>query len=128
MGRNTIGREVKVVRTVSVQLTIWNTFKKWCLKNHRSMSGVIETLMLRVMDEDRDILSLTNEADEMRSKIQLSKYRIEREKSEMETFETDLSLLEGRISVVLIEQKDKVKTAVEKFKDYKEEEKNNAEI
>ena len=128
MGRNTIGREVKVVRTVSVQLTIWNTFKKWCLKNHRSMSGVIETLMLRVMDEDRDILSLTNEADEMRSKIQLSKYRIEREKSEMETFETDLSLLEDRISVVMIEQKDKVKTGLEKFKDYKEEEENNAEI
>ena len=126
MGRKIIGREVKVVRTVSVQLTIWNTFKKWCVKNHRSMSGVIETLMLRVMDEDRDILSLTNEADEIRSKIQLSKYRIEREKSEMETFETDLSLLEDRISVVQIEQKDKVKTAMEKFKEYKEEQ--DAEI
>ena len=126
MGRKRKGEEVKVVRTISTQLTIWNTFKKWCMKNHKSMSEVIESLMLRVMDEDRDMLSLTNEADELRSKIQLSKYRIQREKSEMETHETDLNLLEDRISVVMIEQKDRVKTALEKFKELKDE--NNAEI
>ena len=121
MGRRKKGEEVKVVRTISVQLTIWNTFKKWCSKNHKSMSEVIESLMLRVMDEDRDMLSLTNEADELRSKIQLSKYRIQREKTEMETHETDLTLLEDRISVVQIEQSEKVKTALERFKELKEE-------
>jgi hypothetical protein len=126
MGRNLKGQEVKVVRTISTQLTIWNTFKKWCTKNHKSMSEVIESLMLRIMDEDRDILSLTNEADELRSKIQLSNYRIQREKSEMETHETDLNLLEDRISVVMIEEKDRVKTALEKFKELKDE--NNAKI
>lgn len=126
MGRRKKGEEVKVVRTISVQLTIWNTFKKWCKKNHKSMSEVVESLMLRIMDEDRDLLSLTNEADELRSKIQLSKYRIQRETSEMETHETDLNLLEDRIAVVQIEQTKKVKTALEKFKEIKEE--HNAEI
>ena len=125
MGRRRKGEEVKVVRTISVQLTIWNTFKKWCKKNHKSMSEVIESLMLRVMDEDRDLLSLTNEADELRSKIQLSSYRIQREKSEMETHETDLNLLEDRIAVVQIEHKQKVKTALDRFKELKED---NAKI
>ena len=125
MGRKRKGEEVKVVRTISVQLTIWNTFKKWCKKNHKSMSEVIESLMLRVMDEDRDLLSLTNEADELRSKIQLSSYRIQREKSEMDTHETDLNLLEDRIAVVQIEHKQKVKTALDRFKELKED---NAKI
>ena len=126
MGRRKKGEEVKVVRTISVQLTIWNTFKKWCKKNHKSMSEVVESLMLRIMDEDRDLLSLTNEADELRSKIQLSNYRIQREKSEMETHETDLNLLEDRIAVVQIEHKQKVKTALDRFKELKEE--SNAKI
>ena len=124
MGRRKKGEEVKVVRTISVQLTIWNTFKKWCKKNHKSMSEVVESLMLRIMDEDRDLLSLTNEADDVRSKIQLSRYKIDRERTELDTLETELNLLEDRITVVQIEEKQDVKTALDKFKEIKEEHKN----
>lgn len=125
MGRKRIGEEVKVIRTISIQLTIWNTFKKWCSKNNRSMSDVIETLILRVMDEDRDLLSLTTEADEVRSKIQLSRYKMDREKVELDTLETELNLLEDRISVVQLEEKQQVKSVIDKFKEIKEE---NAKI
>jgi hypothetical protein len=126
MGRRTVGSEVKVIRSMSVQLTIWNTFKTWCKTNHKSMSEILELLMLKVMDEDRDLLSLTTEADEVRSKIQLAKYKIEREKNELESFETELNLLEDRITVVQLEEKEEVKSVIEKFKEIKEE--HNAKI
>jgi hypothetical protein len=126
MGRRIAGSEVKVIRSMSVQLTIWNTFKIWCKTNHKSMSEILELLMLKVMDEDRDLLSLTTEADEVRSKIQLSKYKIEREKNELESFETELNLLEDRITVVQLEEKEEVKSVIEKFKEIKEE--HNAKI
>ena len=96
------------------------SWKKWCNKNHKSMSEVIESLMLRIMDEDRDLLSLTNEADDVRSKIQLSRYKIDRERTELDTLETELNLLEDRITVVQIEEKQDVKTALDRFKELKE--------
>ncbi len=121
MGRKTLGSEVKVIRSISVQLTIWNTFKSWCKHNHKSMSEILELLMLKVMDEDRDLLSLTTEADEIRSKIQLAKYRIERDKNDLESYETELNLLEDRITVVQLEEKEEVKSVIEKFREIKEE-------
>tara|TARA_R100001086_G_scaffold125176_1_gene64696 strand:- start:1713 stop:1979 length:267 start_codon:yes stop_codon:yes gene_type:complete len=85
------------------------------------MSDMIEFLIVKVMDEDRDLLSLTTEADDVRSRIQLSKYRIQKERTECESLETELRLLEDRMAVVQIEEKQAVKSVIEKFRELKNE-------
>ena len=121
MGRKTKGQENRIIRTVSVEPTLWKTFKLWCKHNHKSMSDMIEFLIVKVMDEDRDLLSLTTEADDVRSRIQLSKYRIQKERTECESLETELRLLEDRMAVVQIEEKQAVKSVIEKFRELKNE-------
>lgn len=121
MGRKTKGEENRIIRTISVQPTLWKTFKLWCKQHRKSMSDMIEMLLVKVMDEDRDLLSLTTEADDVRSRIQLSKYRMQRERTDCESLETELRLLEDRMAVVTIEEKQAVKSVIEKFRELKNE-------
>ena len=64
--------EVRIPRTITVSPSFWERFKIWC--RGRSMSEMLEISALRLMDEKNDVLSLSQQIEEINQVISEKKY------------------------------------------------------
>ena len=87
--------EVRIPRTISVSPSFWKRFKAWC--RGRSMSEMLEMSALRLMDEKNDILSLTQQQEELRQQISDKKYDYKKLQVDLENDEHSMALLQERI-------------------------------
>ena len=87
--------EVRIPRTISVSPSFWKRFKAWC--RGRSMSEMLEMSALRLMDEKNDILSLTQQEEELRQEISNKKYDYKKLQVDLENDEHSMALLQERI-------------------------------
>ena len=99
MGRKRINNnELRIPRTITVSPTLWERFKAWC--RGRSMSEMLEMAALRMMDEKNDVLSLTQQIEEINSEISESKYDFKKLQVEIENKEHNRALLMDRLSEI----------------------------
>ena len=99
MGRKRINNnELRIPRTITVSPTFWERFKAWC--RGRSMSEMLEMAALRMMDEKNDVLSLTQQIEEINSEISESKYDFKKLQVEIENKEHNRALLMDRLSEI----------------------------
>ncbi len=89
-------REIRIHRTISVSPSFWVRYKAWC--RGKSMSELLEMAALRMMDEKNDVLSLTQQAEELRGKISTKKYDLKKTAIEIENEEHNLNVIEDRIA------------------------------
>ena len=96
MGRRKLtDSERKFQRSFTVTPRVWDNWRIYC--GNRSMSDMLETAMLRLMDEDGDILSLKTQCVELQTNIAAKKHRMGKDNIEMETMQSKLQHLETRI-------------------------------
>ena len=104
MGRKRINNiELRIPRTITVSPTFWERFKAWC--RGRSMSEMLEMAALRMMDEKNDVLSLTQQIEEINSEISESKYDFKKLQVEIENKEHNRALLMDRLSEIRTSEK-----------------------
>ena len=104
MGRKRINNnELRLPRTITVSPTFWERFKAWC--GGRSMSEMLEMAALRMMDEKNDVLSLTQQIEEINSEISESKYDFKKLQVEIENKEHNRALLMDRLSEIRTSEK-----------------------
>ena len=97
--------EIRIHRTISVSPSFWERYKAWC--RGKSMSEMLEMAALRLMDEKNDIMSLTQQAEELRELISTKKYELKKIQIELENEEHNLSVLEERIAEIRVSDKAK---------------------
>ena len=90
--------EVRIVRGISVSPQLWERFKGWC--RGRSMSEMIEMSILRLMDEKNDVMSLTLQTEELRTKISTKRFEYKKIQAELENEEHNLVVLEDRLTEI----------------------------
>jgi hypothetical protein len=95
--------EVRIVRGISVSPQFWERFKGWC--RGRSMSEMLEMAALRIMDEKNDVLSLTLQTEELRTKISTKRFEYKKIQAELENEEHNLAILEDRLSEMKMSDK-----------------------
>ena len=104
MGRKRINNnELRIPRTITVSPTFWERFKVWC--RGRSMSEMLEMAALRMMDEKNDVLSLTQQIEEINSEISESKYDFKKLQVEIENKEHNRALLMERLTEIRTSEK-----------------------
>ena len=104
MGRKRINNnELRLPRTITVSPTFWERFKAWC--RGRSLSEMLEMAALRMMDEKNDVLSLTQQIEEINSEISESKYDFKKLQVEIENKEHNRALLMDRLSEIRTSEK-----------------------
>ena len=104
MGRKRINNnELRIPRTITVSPTFWERFKAWC--RGRSMSEMLEMAALRMMDEKNDVLSLTQQIEEINSEISESKYDFKKLQVEIENKEHNRALLMDRLTEIRTSEK-----------------------
>ena len=104
MGRGRKNKdEVRIVRGISVSPSFWQRFKAWC--RGKSMSEMIEIAILRMMDEQNDVLSLTLQTEELRSTISSKRFEYKKMQAELENEEHNLAVLEERLSEIKMSEK-----------------------
>ena len=104
MGRRKLtDSERKFQRSFTVPPRVWENWRIYC--GRRSMSDVLETAMLRLMDEDSDIMSLKEQCVALQSSISKLKHRMGTSQIEMETKQTKLQHLESRIDEMKMSNK-----------------------
>jgi len=109
MGRNRkTGKygEAKIIRTISITPTIWQTFKDWCGGEGMSMSEAIEDTVIRLMDMDSDPLALEKEIDGISAKLKRAEYKFEGARIERDSLQTKLTSAESRMSDVIMQLQD----------------------
>jgi hypothetical protein len=97
--------EVRIHRTISVSPSFWERYKAWC--RGKSMSELLEMAALRMMDEKNDILSLSQQAEELRQLISTKKYEVKKLQIELENEEHNLNVIEERMSEIRVSDKAK---------------------
>ena len=90
--------EVRIVRGISVSPQLWERFKGWC--RGRSMSEMIEMSIIRLMDEKNDVMSLTLQTEELRTKISTKRFEYKKIQAELENEEHNLAVLEDRLTEI----------------------------
>jgi len=90
--------EVRIVRGISVSPQLWERFKSWC--RGRSMSEMIEMSIIRLMDEKNDVMSLTLQTEELRTKISTKRFEYKKIQAELENEEHNLAVLEDRLTEI----------------------------
>jgi hypothetical protein len=90
--------EVRIVRGISVSPQLWERFKSWC--RGRSMSEMIEMSIIRLMDEKNDVMSLTLQTEELRTKISTKRFEHKKIQAELENEEHNLAVLEDRLTEI----------------------------
>ena len=90
--------EVRIVRGISVSPQLWERFKGWC--RGRSMSEMIEMSIIRLMDEKNDVMSLTLQTEELRTKISTKRFEYKKIQAELENEEHNLVVLEDRLTEI----------------------------
>ena len=101
MGRGRKNKdEVRIVRGISVSPSFWQRFKAWC--RGKSMSEMIEIAILRMMDEQNDVLSLTLQTEELRNKISTKRFEYKKMQAELELrrfeLEAELNLRQQKLA------------------------------
>ena len=90
--------EVRIPRTITVSPSFWERFKGWC--RGRSMSEMLEMAALRMMDEKNDVLSLTQQLEEINQEISEKKYDYKKLQVDIENDEHNRSLLQERLAEI----------------------------
>jgi len=99
MGRRKLtDTERKFQRSFTVTPRVWDNWRIYC--GNRSMSDMLETAMLRLMDEDGDILSLKTQCVELKTNIDAKKHKMGKDRIDMETMQSNLLHLESRIDEI----------------------------
>ena len=88
--------EVRIPRTITVSPSFWERFKVWC--RGRSMSEMLEISALRLMDEKNDVLSLSQQIEEINQVISEKKYDYKKLQVDLENDELNRSLLQERMA------------------------------
>ena len=88
--------EVRIPRTITVSPSFWERFKIWC--RGRSMSEMLEISALRLMDEKNDVLSLSQQIEEINQVISEKKYDYKKLQVDLENDELNRSLLQERMA------------------------------
>lgn len=88
--------EVRIPRTITVSPSFWERFKVWC--RGRSMSEMIEMAAIRMMDEKNDVLSLSQQIEEINQTISEKKYDYKKLQVDIENDELNRSLLQERMA------------------------------
>ena len=88
--------EVRIPRTITVSPSFWERFKIWC--RGRSMSEMIEMAAIRMMDEKNDVLSLSQQIEEINQTISEKKYDYKKLQVDIENDELNRSLLQERMA------------------------------
>ena len=90
--------EVRIPRTITVSPSFWARFKVWC--RGRSMSEMIEMAALRIMDEKNDVLSLTQQLEELNQEISEKKYDHKKLQVDIENDEHSRTVLQDRLTEI----------------------------
>ena len=78
------------------------------------MSETIEDLMVRLMDEDNDVISLARQKAELERHLDLVTYKYERDRIEMESLQADVATITQRMNTIRMDaNKDRYKTYLE---------------
>jgi len=90
--------EVRIPRTITVSPSFWARFKVWC--RGRSMSEMLEISALRLMDEKNDVLSLSQQIEELNQELSEKKYDYKKLQVDIENDEHSRSVLQDRLSEI----------------------------
>ena len=96
--RKLIDNERKFTRSFTVSPQVWDNWKLYC--GRKSMSEMLEVAMLRVMDENGDILSLKEQCVELKTNIDAKKHKMGKDRIDMETMQSQLQHMESRIDEI----------------------------
>ena len=88
--------EVRIPRTITVSPSFWERFKVWCRGS--TMSEMIEMAAIRMMDEKNDVLSLSQQIEEINQTISEKKYDYKKLQVDIENDELNRSLLQERMA------------------------------
>jgi len=115
-GRKTIDPrgEKKAMFGFTILPSIHHDFKEYCSDHRLSMSETIEDLMIRLMDEDNDVISLARQKAELERHLDLVTYKYERDRIEMESLQADVATITQRMNTIRMDaNKDRYKTYLE---------------
>ena len=90
--------EVRIPRTITVSPSFWKRFKVWC--RGRSMSEMLELAALRIMDEKNDVLSLSQQLEELNQGISEKKYDYKKLQVDIENDEHSRTVLQDRLTEI----------------------------
>lgn len=107
--------EVRIPRTITVSPSFWVRFKVWC--RGRSMSEMIEMAALRLMDEKNDVLSLTQQLEELNQELSEKKYDYKKLQVDIENDEHSRTVLQDRLTEIKTSDKS-VKVQILKNKEW----------
>ena len=92
--------EKKAMVGFTVLPSIHNDFKEYCSDHRLSMSEAIEDLMIRLMDEDNDVISLAKQKAELDRNLELVTYKYERDRIEMESLQAEVASITQRMNTI----------------------------
>jgi hypothetical protein len=91
-------KEIRIPRTITVSPSFWARFKSWC--RGKSMSEMLEIAALRLMDEKNDVLSLTQQLEELNQDISEKKYDYKKLQVDIENDEHSRTVLQDRLTEI----------------------------